>query len=64
MTGPTEKPVRLDERMAIVAGGLLAITEAGTLLRVSRATIYNLILRGASLPEGEPGSQDPEASSP
>jgi len=40
---PAEKPVRLDERLALVADGLLTIAETGAFLRVSRATVYNLM---------------------
>ena len=46
MPDPAEKPVRLDERLAIVAEGLLTIAETGTFLRLSRASVYNLLDRG------------------
>jgi excisionase family DNA binding protein len=37
---------RLDERLALVAEGLFTITETGAFLKVSRATVYNLMDRG------------------
>lgn len=46
MAEPTEKLVRLGERLALVAEGRLTIAETSTFLRVSRATVYNLMDRG------------------
>lgn len=46
MPDPAEKPVPLDERLALVADGLLTVAEAGAFLRVSRAAIYVMMQDG------------------
>jgi excisionase family DNA binding protein len=46
VASPAEKPVRLDERLALVADGLLTIAETGAFLKLSRASVYNLMDRG------------------
>ena len=36
----------IDDRLAVVSEGLLTIAEVGAFLRVSRATVYNLMDSG------------------